>query len=131
MEGLPKVGAEVWTVERHLDSLPQAIRDLYTRFISLVEACGPFVYSVTKTAITLKGERRGFAGAKPKPQWLDGYLDLQRPLRDERIRRVSPYTKKLYVHQFRVSETKQLDSTFALWIREAYEVGAGLHLGNK
>ena len=39
--------------------------------------------SVTKTAITLKGGRRGFAGAKPKARWLDGYLDLQRPIDDD------------------------------------------------
>jgi hypothetical protein len=122
---------DAWTVERHLDSVSQPVRDLYRGFISLAEACGPFGYSVTKTAITLKGERRGFAGAKPKLQWLDGYLDLQRPVEDQRIRRCSPYTKKLFVHQFRVSEIGQLDSTFAQWVREAYEVGAGVHLENK
>ena len=125
------MSADVWTVERHLDAVPPPIGDLYRRFISLVEACGPFVYSVSKTAITLKGERRGFAGAKPKPQWLDGYLDLQRPVRDERIRRVSPYTKKLFVHQFRITEVGQLDPMFAQWIHEAYEVGAGSHLRDR
>jgi hypothetical protein len=125
------VSSEYWTVARHLDDVPEPIRDLYGRFISLVEACGPFTYSVAKTAITLKGTRRGFAGAKPKARWLDGYLDLQRPVRDPRIRRVSPYTKSLFVHQFRVTDAAQLDSTFAGWIREAYEVGAGAHLGAK
>ena len=121
---------DAWTVERHLDQVPQNVRDLYGQFISLVEACGPFVYSVSKSAITLKGERRGFAGAKPKSRSLDGYLDLQRTVTDGRILRASPYTKKLFVHQFRVSEPEQLDSTFALWVREAYDVGAGLHLGD-
>jgi hypothetical protein len=122
------VRSDTWSVERHLDGLPQSISDLYERFISLVEACGPFTYRVTKTAITLKGERRGFAGAKPKARWLDGYLDLLRPVRDERIRRVAPYTKRLFVHQFRIIDSAQLDLEFAGWIREAYEVGAGHHL---
>ncbi len=125
------MSAEIWTVERHLHTVPPPIGDLYRRFISLVEACGPFVYSVSKTAITLKGERRGFAGAKPKTQWLDGYLDLQRPFGTSEFAVVSPYTKKLFVHQFRISDLRQLDPTFAQWISEAYEVGAGSHLRDK
>jgi uncharacterized protein DUF5655 len=124
------VDSIVWTVERHLAGLPDSIVDLYGAFISLVDTCGPFTYRVTKTAITLKGERRGFAGAKPKARWLDGYFDLQRPVHDERIRRVSPYTARLFVHQFRVSDVSQLDDGFAGWLREAYAVGAGAHLGS-
>lgn len=120
--------AGAWSVERHLEDLPSSVVDLYERFIALVEDCGPFTYSVTKTAITLKGSRRGFAGAKPKPRWLDGYLDMRTAVHDARIRRVSPYTKRLYVHQFRVTDRSHLDREFAGWIREAYAVGAGEHL---
>lgn len=125
------VTADDWTVERHLEGVSERTKDLYERFISLVEACGPFTYSVSKTAITLKGARRGFAGAKPRLEWLDGYFDLQRPVRDERIRRASPYTKTLFVHQFRITEPVQMDSVFSGWVREAYEVGAGEHLRSK
>ena len=84
--------------------------------------------SVTKTAITLKGTRRGFAGLKPRAASLDGYLDLQRRVEDTRIRRAGPYTKRLFVHQFRVVAPEELDATFAGWIAEAYAVGAGAHL---
>jgi hypothetical protein len=119
---------EAWTVQRHLEGLPVSILGLYQRFISLVEDCGPFTYSVTKTAIALKGSRRGFAGAKPKPASLDGFLDMRVQVRDPRFRRVSPYTKRLYVHQFRITELSHLDGDFVGWIQEAYAVGAGLHL---
>jgi hypothetical protein len=122
------MGAEHWTVERHLSGKPDLVRDLYQRFIALVEACGPFTYAVTKSAIALKGNRRGFAGAKPKQRTLDGFLDLQRIVHDPRILRSSAYTKRLYVHQFRISTTAELDDEFAGWVREAYEVGAGAHL---
>jgi hypothetical protein len=117
-----------WTVDRHLAGKPDEIIGLYRRFIGLVEECGPFSYSISKTAITLKGTRRGFAGAKPKHRWLDGYLDLQRRVHDPRIRRATPYTNRLFVHQFRVTERDQLDREFAGWVREAYEVGAGAHI---
>jgi Domain of unknown function (DUF5655) len=123
------VASDEWTVARHLDGKPEEVVDLYRRFIALVQACGPFTYSVAKTAITLKGERRGFAGAKPKARCLDGYLDLQRRITDDvRIRSASPYTQRLFVHQFRIVEPTQLDSEFAEWIGEAYAVGAGGHL---
>jgi hypothetical protein len=122
------VKGAVWTVEDHLAGKPADIVALYERFVGLVQECGPFSYRVTKTAITLKGSRRGFAGAKPTRRSLDGYLDLQRELRDPRIRRVSAYTKRLFVHQFRVTSLDQLDQDFAGWVREAYEVGAGAHM---
>ncbi len=117
-----------WTVDDHLDQVPDDIARLYDRFIELVAECGPFTYSVTKSAITLKGTRRGFAGAKPKAHSLDCYLDLQRRVEDPRITRSSPYTKRLFVHYLRVTRLDQLDDVFGGWIREAYAVGAGEHL---
>ncbi|NJL53971.1 hypothetical protein HC928_01610 [bacterium] len=47
---------------------------------------------------------------------------------DPRIRSVSPYTKKLFVHQFRITDLEEMDETFQGWIREAYLVGQGEHL---
>jgi len=40
----------------------------------------------------------------------------------------TPYTKRLFVHQFRISNREQLDDELAGWVREAYEVGQGGHL---
>ena len=120
--------ASQWTVEDHLHGKPDAVVALYQRFVALVQACGPFEYAVSKTAITFKGSRRGFAGAKPTAHGLDGYLDLQRRVEDPRIRRASPYTKRLVVHQFRITRLEQLDVEFAGWVREAYQVGQGGHL---
>ena len=96
-----------WTVEDHLGDKPPAVVALYQRSVELVQACGPFEYTVSKTAIGFKGSRRGFAGAKPTAQSLDGYLDLQRRVTDLRIRSAAPYTKRLVVHQFRISGPEQ------------------------
>jgi hypothetical protein len=115
------------SVARHLDDKPHVVVDLYERFVALVAGCGPFSLSVTKTAIAFKGTRRGFAGAKPRPSSLDGFLDLQREVRDKRFLRVSPYTKSLFVHQFRITDAAQLDDSFAALVEEAYQVGCGAH----
>jgi hypothetical protein len=44
-------------------------------------------------------------------------------------RYAAPYTKRLFVHQFRIRTPEQLDEEFAGWVREAYVVGQGGHLG--
>jgi hypothetical protein len=117
-----------WTIERHLSGKPTEIQALYHRFIELAEQCGPFTYVVRKTAITLKGTRRGFAGAVPGMKHLDGYMDLQRQIEDPRIRRSDPYTKRLFVHHFRIATPDELEDEFRAWLQEAYAVGQGAHV---
>jgi hypothetical protein len=123
---------EVWTVERHLASATPEVVELYEAFIKMASDLGPFTYAVAKTSITLKGSRRGFAGATPKRDYLGGYMDLQRRLPetgvDPRIRNASPYTKKLFVHHFRIAKTEDLNPQFESWLAEAYEVGNGAHI---
>ncbi|TDE97642.1 hypothetical protein EXU48_03025 [Occultella glacieicola] len=118
-----------WTVADHLRGKPDEGVALYERFVELVAGCGPFTYAVSKTTITFKGVRRGFAGARPTDRGqLVGYLDLQRRVEDPRIRSAAPYTRRLFVHHFRVDELTQLDEEFAGWVAAAYAVGAGAHL---
>ena len=119
---------EQWTVERHLHGKAPEVVALYHRFIELARACGPFTYAVSKSAITLKGTRRGFAGASLGQHALRGYLDLPRRVEDPRITRSDPYTKRLWVHHFRVVTPSHLDQQFAGWLGEAYQVGGGAHL---
>jgi hypothetical protein len=120
--------SDPWTVERHMDSMAPAVRALYDRLVEIVTACGPFTYSVSKTAITFKGARRGFAGTRPRRTYLAGYFDVTRQIDDGRITRVTSYTSRLFVHAWRVDEVEQMDDEFAGWIAEAYRVGQGAHL---
>ncbi|MFD7865246.1 DUF5655 domain-containing protein [Streptomyces sp. NPDC057682] len=117
-----------WTVEDHLAGKPDSSVAMFWRFVELVERCGPFVYSVSKSTVTFKGVRRGFAGCHPVPTGLRAYLDLQRAVEDPRITRAVPYTKRLYVHHVSIGTLDQLDETVAGWIEEAYLVGEGAHL---
>lgn len=120
--------ADEWTIERHLADQPEFAVQLYHRFIEMVESIGPFTYAVSKTTITVKGDRRGFAGVRPYRSGLRGYFDLQRRVTDPRIVSVSPYTQRLFVHQYRVASMDDLDEEFAGWLQEAYAVGNGAHL---
>ncbi|HEY2553446.1 MAG TPA: DUF5655 domain-containing protein [Streptosporangiaceae bacterium] len=118
-----------WSVDDHLRGKPAASVALYRQFVALLEACGPFSYAVAKTTITFKGSRRGFAGARPTAEGLTCYLDLQRVVEDPRITSAAPYTKRLFVHHLRITRPEQLDDELAGWVREAYAVGQGAHVG--
>jgi hypothetical protein len=120
--------SRVWTVEDHLTGQPASSVQLYRRFVSMVEQCGPFSYSVTKTTITFKGSRRGFAGALPTRRGLSVYVDLQRVIEDPRVMSVAPYTRRLFVHQIRLAAMDDLDEQFRGWVCEAYAVGQGAHM---
>ena len=118
----------VWTVEDHLAGQPASSVELYGRLVSMVEDCGPLSYSVTKTVITFKGSRRGFAGARPTRRGVSVYLDLQRVIEDRRVISVAPYTRRLFVHQIRLTDMDDLDGQFRGWVGEAYAVGQGAHM---
>jgi hypothetical protein len=118
--------SDVWTIERHLEAGTDHGRALFERFVDIVASCGEYSTSVAKTTITFKGSRRGFAGARPIGDRLQGYFDVVYRVKDPRIRSVAPYQRDLFVNHFRVDSQEQLDDEFARWIADAYEqVGCG------
>ena len=119
----------IWTVDDHLRGADPQHVELYRQVEAIIHACGPVTTSVSKTTITFKGSRRGFAGARPTSRGVRGYLDLMRSLEgDRRILSAAPYTKRLFVNQYLVTSPDDLDDTFRSWVQEAYRVGEGDHL---
>lgn len=119
----------VWTVEDHLADLPDERVALSRQFEAAVRECGPVTLSPSKTTVTFRGTRRGFAGARPTVTGLRGYLDLMCSVTDDpRLFSNAPYTGRLFVHQFRLRSADGLDESFVALIREAFRVGQGDHL---
>jgi hypothetical protein len=118
--------SDVWTIERHLEAGSENGRALFHRFVEIVAAAGEYTTSVAKTTVTFKGPRRGFAGARPTGDRLQGYFDVTYRVDDPRISRAGPYQKDLFVHHFRVDSPEQMDDEFVRWISDAYDqVGCG------
>jgi hypothetical protein len=116
-------------LKQHMENGTPNSRALYGRFVQILDEIGTYTTHPAKSTITFKGTRRGFCGAHPRKDRLIGYFDLTRAIEaDPRIRSVSPYTQKLFVHQFRIASIEEMDETFQGWIREAYRVGQGDHL---
>lgn len=119
-----------WTVTDHLRDKPEDSVALWRRVEEAIRSFGDVTISVSKTTITFKGPRRGFASARPTSTGVQGYFDLTRSLGtdDRRISSVAPYQRNLNVHQYRLREAADLDDTFIGWLRDAYDVGCGAHL---
>jgi hypothetical protein len=116
-------------LKHHMENATPIGRALYDRFVEILNEIGTYTIHPAKSTITFKGIRRGFCGAHPKKDSLIGYFDLMRALEsDPRVSSVSPYTKKLFVHQFRIFSLEEMDETFKSWLQEAYRVGQGDHL---
>lgn len=113
------------TVEDHLQGKPPAVVALFYAFAQTVQAAGPAAYAPVKGQIGFRGRKRIFAGVKLTARGLEGYLDLPRRVESPRFRRISPYTKRLSVHYFILTDAAQLDPEFSGWIQEAYRVGEG------
>jgi hypothetical protein len=115
------------TVDDHLRGKPGHVVDLFRRFVALVQVCGPFEYAPIRRQVGFRVNRI-FAGIQLADDGLRGYLDLPRRVDAPPFHRVSPYTKRLFVHHFALSSADELDAEFAEWVCEAYGVGEGRHL---
>jgi hypothetical protein len=76
----------------------------------------------------VQGRPAGVRRALPTRRGLSVYLDLQRVIEDRRVISAAPYTRRLFVHQIRLTAPEDLDEEFRGWVREAYAVGQGAHL---
>lgn len=113
------------TVEDHLHGKPPSVVALFHAFAEIAQAAGPGSYAPVKGQVGFRGHKRIFAGVKLTARGLEGYLDLPRRIESPRFRRIAPYTRRLFVHYFILTDVAQLDQEFSGWIHEAYLVGAG------
>lgn len=124
------MSTEAWSVDDHLAAgTPESVA-LWRDLERVINGFGPVSLSVSKSTVTFKGTRRGFAGAHPRGGVVMGYFDIMRSLGtdDPRINNASPYGRNLFVHHFRLTSADELDAAFTEWLREAYAVGCGAHL---
>lgn len=120
---------KAWRIEDHLRAGGESSNALFEKIRTVIASFGPGTISVSKTSITFKGTRRGFAGARPTAKAVVGYLDLMRQLPpDPRITSATPYQRNLFVHRYVLHDESELDAQFIAWLHESYAVGCGAHL---
>ena len=103
------------------------MRKTFDRVIEAVSALGPVTILPERSRIALH-VRMSFAAFVPRKGWLDGHLVLARRLDSPRFRRITPYSPRNVVHEFRLTAPDEVDDEFCLFLAEAYRVGQQLHL---
>jgi hypothetical protein len=68
-----------------------------------------------------------FCALVPRTHWLDGHLVLARRIDSPRFGRITTYSQRNIVHEFRLVLPEEVDAEFRAWLGEAYRVGQQLH----
>jgi hypothetical protein len=116
--------AERVPLEVHLDPLGPGERDLWDRYLELVEAAGPSEMIVNKSRIAFRAPRRNFTGGFFKTRRLELFFDLPEPVpeseRDHRFRAVWEHSPTIWVHRLKIERVEELDDKLGSWLADSW-----------
>jgi hypothetical protein len=97
----------------------RAQRQLYEALLELVRRFGPVTVNVNRSRISFQARVRFATVARVTRSGLVCTFWLKREVVSPRITRVELYPPSNYVHQFKLTDAREL----AAWLRDADEVG--------
>jgi len=117
---------QLGSLDDHLADVEQNVRATFERFSAEVEALGPVEVLAQKTRIAFHA-RMTFAVLVPRRRWMNGHLVLARRLDGPPFNRITTYSPRNHVHEFRLAGPGDIDEFLRARIAEAYEVGMQRH----
>ena len=115
-----------WTLDRHFEGRSEVVREIYDRFLAMLERFGPVTVLPEKTRIAFQG-RMSFAQLTVRREWALGHLVLARRVNDPLFTKVESFSPRNHAHHFRLDAPEQVDALES-FAREAYAVGRQEHL---
>jgi hypothetical protein len=112
---------------KHFVGKPGAVKALFARVRTAVEACGPVTVLSERTRIAFQA-RMSFMAIMVQRSGLRGHFVFASIHKHPRFLRVQTISPRNHVHHFRVVDPNEIDATFASWVAEAYAVGRQEHL---
>jgi hypothetical protein len=106
-----------WTLDHHFAGKPPLVREIYDRFLAMLERFGPVTVLPEKTRIAFQ-VRMSFAQLTVRRHWVLGH-----PL----FTKVESFSPRNHAHHFRLDRADQVQ-TLEAYAREAYAVGRQKHL---
>lgn len=114
-------------LERHFDGKSPGVRALFESLVVLLQSFGPVKVLPEKSRIAFQ-VRMSFAAVSVRQRYLVGHFVFSRRVEHPRFLRVETYSARNHLHAFRLDSLADLDTEFADWAREAYDVGRQMHL---
>ena len=115
-----------WTLDHHFADKPPGVREIYERFLAMLERFGPVVVLPEKTRIAFQ-VRMSFAQLTVRRNWVLGHLVLARRVEDKLFTKVESFSPRNHTHHFRLETAEEVDA-LEPFAREAYAVGRQEHL---
>jgi hypothetical protein len=114
------------TLDQHFDGKPPLVREIYNRFLAMLERFGPVEVLPEKTRIAFH-VRMSFAQLTVRRQWVLGHFVLARRAEDPLFSKVETFSPRNHTHHFRLERPEDVES-LEDFAREAYAVGQQEHL---
>ncbi|MFN0088822.1 MAG: DUF5655 domain-containing protein [Acidimicrobiales bacterium] len=114
------------SLDEHLDNVELNVRATFDAFVAAVRALGPVEILPQASRIAFH-KRMSFAVLMPRRRWLNGHLVLAEHHLDPRFTRVTTYSPRNHVHEFRLTHPDDIDDDFHRHLAAAYEVGRQTH----
>jgi uncharacterized protein DUF5655 len=105
------------TLDECFAGRPAVQRRIYNR---IIESLGPVHTDVVKVGVFLKRERK-LAELRPKARSLNLYLNLPRPVDDQRVIWHVRGTADTVVHFFKLTALADVDDQLRGWLAQAYD----------
>ena len=115
-----------WSLESHFDGKPPVVREIYERFLAMLERSGPVTVLPEKTRIAFH-VRMSFAQLTVRHRWVLGHFVLAQRVEDPLFTRVETFSPRNHTHAFRLDSPEQVEA-LEPFAREAYAVGRQEHL---
>jgi Lon protease-like protein len=118
------VPAERVPLALHLDPLSEPERELWDRYVELVEAAGESELISTKSGVAFRAAESRFTGAFFKSRRLELWFDLPQPVpeeeRDGRFREVWEHSRTKWVHRLKIERLADLDGKLGRWLSQSW-----------
>lgn len=103
------------------------VREMFDRFVELVQSIGPVTIIPQKTRITFQVRVR-FVSLYPRKSFIRVGFWFPEPHEHPRFIKIEKYGPRAYGHALRLESLNDLDGELMAWLRMAYAVGEQRHL---
>ena len=108
-----------YSIERFLEGKSEIGRALFSRFVTLIEKCGPYEVAPAKTRVAFMAAVRFASVNRVGQDFIDVHFVLPRAVDGLRFRRIE-HLGRLHVHHLRLRDRLDRDRELARWLRQSY-----------